>query len=109
MEMAAFAVFCWVLLALAAAALPHRRLALPLRRRLLRDSAILIVLGASALFHAVAVPNTDASLGLAAAAGFLMWVAGVALLLLALMAGHFPAATRLAAQFVVEAAVAAFF
>ena len=106
--MAAFALFCWVLLALAAEGLPHRRLALPLRRRLLRDSAVFIVLGASALFHAVAVPNTDASLGLAAAAGFLMWVAGVALLLLALTAGRFPTAASLAAQ-LVEVAVQAFF
>ena len=109
MAMASFSIFCWALLALNAVALPRRRLALPLRRRLLRGSAILMVLGASALFHAVAVPNTDGSHALAAAAGFLMWVAGVALLLLALMAGHFPAATRLAAQFIVEAAVAAFF
>ena len=78
----AFALFCWVLLALAAAALPHRRLVIhPFRCRLLRDSAILIVLGASALFHAVAVPNTDASHALAAAGGFLLWVVGVALLL----------------------------
>ncbi|PUZ59525.1 hypothetical protein GQ55_4G049200 [Panicum hallii var. hallii] len=106
--MASFAIFCRALLALNAAALPHRRLALPLRRRLLRDSAILIVLGASALFHAVAVPNTDASHALAAAAGLLMWVAGVTLLPLALTAGRFPAAARLAAQ-LVEAAVQALF
>ena len=106
--MAAFAILCGVLFSLNAAGLPHRRLALPLGRRLLRDSAMFIVLGASALFHAVAVPNTDASLGLAAAAGFLMWVAGVALLLLALTAGRFPAAARLAVL-LVEAAVAAFF
>jgi hypothetical protein len=62
----------------------------------------------TALVHAVAVPNTDASLALAAAAGFLMWAVGVALLLLALTAGRFPAAARLAVL-LVEAAVAAFF
>ena len=82
--MAAFAILCGVLFSLNAAGLPHRRLALPLGRRLLRDSAMFIVLGASALFHADAVPNTDGSHALAAAAGFLMWVAGVALLLLLL-------------------------
>ena len=107
--MASFSIFCWALLALNAAALRHRRLALPLRRRLLRDSAVFIVLGASALFHAVADPNTDASLGLAlAAAGFVMWVAGVALLLLAVTADRFPTAASLAAQ-LVEAAVQALF
>jgi len=109
MAMASFAILCRALLALNAVALPRRRLALPLRRRLLRGSAILMVLGASALFHAVADPNTDASLGLAlAAAGFVMWVAGVALLLLALTASRFPAAASLAAQ-LVEAAVQVFF
>ena len=83
--MAAFAVFCHVLLlVLTAAALPHRRLIPPLRRRrLLRDdAAILMVLGASAIFHAVtAGPNDDTHA--LAAAGFLIWVAGFALLLLA--------------------------
>ena len=59
MAMAAFAILCGVLFSLNAAGLPHRRLALPLGRRLLRDSAMFIVLGASALFHAVAVPNTN--------------------------------------------------
>ena len=107
MAMASFAILCRALLALNAVALPRRRLALPLRRRLLRGSAILMVLGASALFHAVAVPNIDANLALAAA-GFVMWVAGVALLLLALTAGRFPAAASLAAQ-LVEAAVQALF
>ncbi|KAG2607918.1 hypothetical protein PVAP13_4NG084800 [Panicum virgatum] len=107
--MAAFAILCGVLFSLNAAGLPHRRLALPLGRRLLRDSAMFIVLGASALFHAVAVPNTDGSHALAATAGFLMWVAGVALLLLlALTAGRFPTAASLAAQ-LVEVAVQAFF
>ncbi|KAJ1254163.1 hypothetical protein BS78_10G228100 [Paspalum vaginatum] len=99
--MASFAIFMRVLLALNGAAPPHRRLRLPLRRRLLRDSAILIVLGASALFHAVADPSHAL-----AAAGFLAWVSGVVLLLLALTVDRFPAAARLAAQ-LVEAAVAA--
>ncbi|CAL5049402.1 unnamed protein product [Urochloa decumbens] len=107
MAMPGFAVFCRVLLVLNAAALAHRRVVLPLRRRLLRDSAIFMVLGASALFHSVADPNTDASHGLAAA-GFLMWLAGVALLLLAFTAGRFPAAARLAAQLVEEAFQALF-
>ena len=107
MAMAAFAILCGVLFSLNAAGLPHRRLALPLGRRLLRDSAMFIVLGASALFHAVAVPNIDANLALAAT-GFVMWVAGVALLLLALTASRFPAAASLAAQ-LVEAAVQVFF
>ena len=108
--MAAFAIFCcFLLLVLNAAALPHQRLLpLPLRRRgrLLHDAAaILMVLGASAIFHAVAGPNddTDASHVLAAA-GFLIWVAGVALLLFALTPGRFPpgaaAPARVAAQLV---------
>ena len=66
-----------------------------------------MVLGAFALFHAVAVPNIGANLTLAAT-GFVMWVAGVALLLLALTASRFPAAASLAAQ-LVEAAVQVFF
>lgn len=81
------------------------RLALPmLRRRLLRHSATFIVLGASALFHAVGADPDP----VAAAAGFLLWVAGAALLLLAVTAGRFPAASRLAAR-LVEALIAAFF
>jgi hypothetical protein len=94
---AAFAVFFHVLLlAINAVALPHRGLLLPLRRRrLLHDgAAILMVLGTSAIFHAVAAgPNdddTDASRALAAAAGFVIWVAAVVLLLLDLTAGRFP-------------------
>ena len=112
--MAASAIFCSVLLlVLTAAALPHRRLLNPLRRRrLLRDAAAtLMVLGASALFHAVAGPSdnddTDGSHALAAA-GFLIWVAGVALLLFALTPDRFPpgavAPARVAAQ-LVEAAI----
>ena len=108
--MAASAIFCSVLLlVLTAAALPHRRLLNPLRRRrLLRDAAAtLMVLGASAIInHAVAGPNgdTDASHVLAAA-GFLIWVAGVTLLLLALTVGRFrgpgaAAPARLAVQLV---------
>jgi hypothetical protein len=115
--MAAFAIFCRVLLVvLNAAALPHRRLLLPLRRRgrLLRDdAAILMVLGASAIFHAVtAGPNDDDDASHVLAAGFLTWVAGVALLLLALTPGRFPgsaaAPARLAAQLVQAAAGALF-
>jgi hypothetical protein len=90
--MAASAIFCRVLLlVLNAAAHPHRRLLPPLRRgRLLRDNAaILMVLGASDLFHAVADGPTDASHAITAA-GFLIWVAGVALLLVALTPGRFP-------------------
>ena len=108
--MAAFAIFCRVLLlVLNAAAILHRRYLPALRRRRIfrGDAAILImVLGASAIFHAVAAgPNddTDASHVLAAA-GFLIWVAGVALLLFALTPGRFPpgaaAPARVAAQLV---------
>jgi hypothetical protein len=82
--MAASAIFCRVLLlVLNAAAHPHRRLLPPLRRgRLLRDNAaILMVLGASDLFHAVASHALTA-------AGFLIWVAGVALLLVAFHQGR---------------------
>jgi hypothetical protein len=113
--MAALTVFCRVLLLVlnaAALALPHRRLLPALRgRRLLRDAtAILMVLGASAIFHAVAGPNHDTHA--LAAAGFLIWLAGVALLLLALTPGRFPpwaaARARFAAQ-LVQAAVEALF
>ncbi|CAN6163080.1 unnamed protein product [Urochloa humidicola] len=56
----------------------HRRLPLRHRHRLLRYSAACIVLGASVLFHAVAGdPNDNLAL-----AGFLLWVGGLALLLL---------------------------
>jgi len=70
-----------------------------------------MVLGASAIFHAVtAGPNDDTHA--LAAAGFLIWVAGVALLLLALTPGRFPpgaaAPARFAAQ-LVQAAVGALF
>jgi hypothetical protein len=70
-----------------------------------------MVLGASALFHAVAAgPNdaTEASRALAATAGFLIWVAGVALLLLALTPGRFAGAAapaRLAVQLVAAGAL----
>jgi hypothetical protein len=105
--MAAFAVFCRVLLLVlnaAALALPHRRLLPPLRRRgLLRDAAaILMVLGASVIFHDVTGPNdaTEANRALAAA-GFVTWVAGVGLLLLALTPGRFLGApARVAVQLV---------
>ncbi|KAJ1260384.1 hypothetical protein BS78_10G227800 [Paspalum vaginatum] len=110
MAMESLAIFCWVVLN--AAALPHRRLLLPLRRRLLRDSTMLIILGASTLFHAVVVANpgtTEASHALAAAAGFLAWVAGVALLLLALTVDRFPAEARLAAQLLEVVAAGALF
>jgi hypothetical protein len=64
-----------------------------------------MVLGASDLFHAVASHALTA-------AGFLIWVAGVALLLVALTPGRFPpgaaAPARVAAQ-LVEAAVGALF
>ncbi|CAN6215956.1 unnamed protein product [Urochloa humidicola] len=108
MAMPGFTVFCRVLLILNAAALPHRRVVLPLRRRLLRSSAIFIVLGISALFHTVVDRNTAASHAFAAA-GFLMWLAGVVLMLLAFTAGGFPAAARLAAQLVEEAFQQVFF
>ncbi|CAN6163079.1 unnamed protein product [Urochloa humidicola] len=88
-------------------ALPMHRGRIPLRCRLLRHSAMFILLGASTLFHAVADPKPEASL-VVAAAGFLLWVAGAALLLLAVMADRFPAASRLAAR-LVEALIAAFF
>jgi hypothetical protein len=107
--MAASAIFCRVLLLVlnaAALALPHRRLLppLPLRRRgLLRDAAaILMVLGASVIFHDVTGPNdaTEANRALAAA-GFVTWVAGVGLLLLALTPGRFLGApARVAVQLV---------
>jgi hypothetical protein len=64
-----------------------------------------MVLGASALFHAVAAgPNdaTEASRALAATAGFLIWVAGVALLLLALTPGRFPEAAAAPARFAAQ-------
>ncbi|CAN6163078.1 unnamed protein product [Urochloa humidicola] len=79
----------------------------PLRQRLLRCSAACIVVGASALLHAVAIAVDDPN-GVLALAGFLLWLGGLALLLLAFTAERFPAASRRAAQ-VVEAAVAAFF
>jgi hypothetical protein len=110
--MAAFAIFCRVLLLVlnAAATLLHRRLLPPLRRRRLHryDAAILsMVLGASALFHAVAAgPNDDTDdIHALAAVGFLIWVSGVAQLLLALTPGRFPG---VAAQ-VVQAAAGALF
>ncbi|CAN6163083.1 unnamed protein product [Urochloa humidicola] len=108
MAMPGFAVFCQILLVLNAAALPHRRVVLPLRRRLLRSSAIFIVLGVSALFNAVVDRNSEASHAFAAA-GFLMWLAGVVLMLLAFTAARFPAAARLAAQLVEEAFHQVFF
>jgi peptidoglycan/LPS O-acetylase OafA/YrhL len=113
--MAAFAIFCrFLLLVLNAAALPHRRLLPALRRRrLLRDAAaILMVLGASAIFLAVAGPNDDEDTHVLAAAGFLVWVAGVALLLLALTPGRFPEAAAAPARFaaqLVQAAVEALY
>jgi hypothetical protein len=69
-----------------------------------------MVLGASAIFHAVAAGPNDATEAIQAlaAAGFFMWVAGVALLLLALTPGRFPpvaaAPARFAAQLVQAAA-----
>ncbi|KAL6636536.1 hypothetical protein ACP70R_024108 [Stipagrostis hirtigluma subsp. patula] len=101
--MAALGITGWILLVQGAAG--HRRL--PLRLRLLRYSAIVITLGASALFHAVASPDPDASRALALG-GFLLWVAGAALLMAAFTADRFPAAAMLAAR-IVEAVVAAFF
>jgi hypothetical protein len=113
--MAAFAIFCRVLLLVftAAATLLHRRLLPPLRRRRLHryDAAILsMVLGASALFHAVATGPNDDDIHALAAAGFLIWVAGVALLLLALAPGRFPgpgaaAPARVAVQLVAVGAL----
>ncbi|CAL4970648.1 unnamed protein product [Urochloa decumbens] len=47
-------------------------------------SAILTMLGASTLFHAITNPNAEASRALATV-GFLLWVGGVALLLPAFM------------------------
>ncbi|KAL6638700.1 hypothetical protein ACP70R_023811 [Stipagrostis hirtigluma subsp. patula] len=102
--MAALGITGWILLVQAAAGLAHDHRRLPLRLRLLRYSAIVITLGASALFHAVASPDSRA----VALAGFLLWVAGAALLMAAFTAGRFPAAALLAAR-IVEAAVAAFF
>ncbi|CAL5039965.1 unnamed protein product [Urochloa decumbens] len=90
-----------------AAGLAHAHRRLPLRHRLLRYSAACIVLGASALFHAVAVAG-DVPNDTLALAGFLLWVGGLALLLLSLTAARFPAASRVAAQ-LVEAAAAAIF
>jgi hypothetical protein len=97
--MAAFAIFCrFLLLVLNAAALPHRRLLPALRRRrLLRDAA---------------GPNDDEDTHVLAAAGFLVWVAGVALLLLALTPGRFPEAAAAPARFaaqLVQAAVEALY
>jgi hypothetical protein len=116
--MAALAIFALALLVHdAAGRAPNRRL--PLRHRLLCYSAACIVLGASALFHAVAAtaaatatasaadPIPEAS-GILALAGFLLWAGGVALLLLAFTVQRFPVAARRAAQ-VVEALVASVF
>ena len=116
--MAASAIFCRVLLlVLNTVALLHRhRHLLPLGRhsRLLRAAAAtLMVLGASAICHAVAAgPNDDTeAIQALAAAGFFMWVAGVGLLLLALTPGRFPppvaAAPALVAAQLVQAAVRA--
>jgi len=117
--MAAFAIFCRVLmLFLNAAAILHRRHLPALRRRRIfrGDAAILImVLGASAIFHAVAAgPNDDTeAIQALAAAGFFMWVAGVGLLLVALTPGRFPppvaAAPALVAAQLVQAAARALF
>ncbi|CAL5049381.1 unnamed protein product [Urochloa decumbens] len=103
--MAALAIFALTLLGHDAAGLARRRA--PLRHRLLRYSAACIVLGASALLHAVAVAVDDPN-AILALAGFLLWLGGLALLLLAFTVERFPVASRRAAQ-VVEAAVAAFF
>ncbi|CAN6163087.1 unnamed protein product [Urochloa humidicola] len=101
--MAALAIFALTLLVHDAAGQAPRHA--PLRQRLLRYSAACSVLGASALLHAVAVDDPN---DIVALAGFLLWVGGLALLLLAFTVERFPAASRRAAQ-VVEAAVAAFF
>jgi hypothetical protein len=102
--MAAFAIFCRVLLlVLNAAAILHHRLLPQLRRRplLSHSAAILMVLGANDDIHALA------------AAGFLIWVVGVALLLLALTTGRFPgpgaAAPACFAAQIVQAAAGALF
>ncbi|CAL5054404.1 unnamed protein product [Urochloa decumbens] len=107
---AALAIFAQMMMLVDdAAGLAQAHLRLPLRHRLLRYSAACMVLGASALFHAVAVavagdvPNDTLAL-----AGFLLWMGGLALLLLSFTAARFPAASRLAAQ-LVEAAAAAIF
>ncbi|CAN6193559.1 unnamed protein product [Urochloa humidicola] len=107
MAMPGFTVFCRVLLILNAAALPHRRVVLPLRS-VAGSSAALRYSSFYALFHAVVDRNTAASHAFAAA-GFLMWLAGVVLMLLAFTAGRFPAAARLAAQLVEEAFQQVFF
>jgi hypothetical protein len=69
------------------------------------------VLGTAAIFHAVAAGPNNATRA-RAAAGFIMWVAGVALLLLALVPGRFPpgaAAPALVAAQLVQAAAGALF
>jgi hypothetical protein len=70
-----------------------------------------MVLGTAAIFHSVAAGPNNATRALAAA-GFIMWAAGVALLLLALTPGRFPpvaAAPAFAAAQLVQAAVGALF
>lgn len=110
--MAADAIFALTLLAHDAGDLAaHRRL--PLRHRLLRYSASCIVLGASSLFHAVAIAAADpvpeaSNAGTLALAGFLLWAGGLALLLLAFTAERFRVAARRAAQ-IVDAVVATLF
>jgi hypothetical protein len=75
---------------------------------------MLMVLGASAVFHGVTGPDDDDTNAshVLVAAGFLIWVAGVALLLFALTPGRFPpwaaAPARFAAQ-VVQAAAGTLF
>lgn len=101
--MAALAVLALTLLVHDATGLaPHR---LQLRHRLLRYSAACIVLRASALFHAAAAGASHTLV----LAGFLLWLGGLAFLLLAFTVERSPAASRRAAQVVEEAAVAALF
>jgi predicted phage tail protein len=68
------------------------------------------VLRASALFHAAAAAAAAAGAShTLALAGFLLWLGGLAFLLLAFTVERSPAASRRAAQVVEEAAVAALF